>query len=389
MPFLDKATAIAHQRALLTNPSEAFVGHVSSGTHHADGPVLQVPRSAEESEAIEALLRAGAPSARRSAGWVLEVRAAHHGATSVGPGRLLQLWTYSAQSLRLFEQLVSKPQADGRTVSSVVINAGALVALTSWFLSRGVSPSRFRLDGLGTTSFRLSPFWRALVEETWGCAVVDNYSLSELPAPASECAACGFHHWLPPPMITEVVDPFSRRPIDSGLGVLVVTTLAPFVTRMPLVRYWTGDLVELGPTCRRARERGLRPRGRLSQAVATARDGVLVCPQDVTDALDGRPEVARHPHPMETLGVLPPGECGAVKFELALKHARRRPVVSIRVELRFDPLVFSAAARAVGEALATDVLDRSPALRALDAKAHALEVELVRPGTLTRAWVKF
>lgn len=382
LPFLYKADALAHQRELLSAPG-AFTGVISSGTHHARGPLLQVPRTEEEAAATNAFFAALGPAAP-ARGWTLEVRAAHHGARDVAPGRLLVSWTYSAQSLRLVEQMLSRAQADGRRVTSLVINAGALMPLTSWFLSRGVAPTRFKLRLIGTTSFRLSPFWKALVEEVWGCRVVDNFSLSELPAPALECDACGFHHWLPPPMVTEVVDPVTKKPKSEGTGVLVVTTLAPFVTRMPLIRYWTGDLVTLGPTCREVGERGFRARGREAQSAWSRRHGLLVASQDVSDFLEGRAEVARHPHPMETLGLIPPGECGAVKFELT----QRAREVRVAVELRFDPLIFSAEANALASALTKHLFAASPGLKRYDGRDGELLVEVCRPGSLQKPFAK-
>lgn len=390
LPFLDKPTAIAHQARLLAGPREAFTGVVSSGTHHG-GALLRVPHGDDETAAAHAFLAARAGPRPARPGWVLEVRAAHHGVVGPpAPGRLVVPWTYSAQSLRHVEALLAGPQPDGRRVTAMVIGAGALLPLTTWLLSRGVDARRFRLAALGTTSFRLAPRWRALVEEVWGCRAFDNFSLSELPTPALECDACGFNHWLGPPVVAEVVEPATRRPLRAGTGVLVVTTLAPFVTRMPLLRYWTGDVVTLGPRCARAGERGFRSRGRLAQSLWTPRDGLLVAALDVADFLEGRPEVARHPHPMEVLGLVPPGDCGAVKFELALAGTARRRVARVRVELRFDPLVFSDEAGALGEALAAHLLAASPALRRLEASGRGeLEVALERPGALERRWVKF
>lgn len=384
LPFLQKAEAIAHQRELLSAPG-AFTGVISSGTHHTTGPVLQVPRTDEEAAALGAYFDAlPAAEAHDDDGWTLEVRAAHHGSNEVAPGRLLVLWSYSTQAPRLVEQMLSRPQADGRRVTSMVINAGALMPLTAWFLSRGVAPARFGVRLIGTTSFKLSPFWKRLVEEVWGCRVFDNYSLSELPAPAMECDACGFHHWLPPPMVTEVVDPVTKQPLKTGTGVLVVTTLAPFVTRMPLIRYWTGDLVTLGPKCRAAGVRGLRVRGRESQSAWSRAHGLLVSSQDVTDFLDGRPEVARHQHPMELLGFISPGDCGAVKFELT--HTRRE--VRVAVELRFDPLIFSAEANALASALTKHLFAASPGLKRYDGRDGALLIEVCRPGSLKKPFTK-
>lgn len=383
LPFLTKAEAIANQRELINGAPSGFVGTISSGTHHADGELLRVPQTPEEKEAIRALLAETFRGVKPD-GWVLEVQAAHHGVSEgSSPGRLVMPWTYTRQSLRLFEALLSRAQPDGRRVRSVVIGAGALMPLTSWFLSRGIEPSKFGVRAIGTTSFRLSPHWKALVEDAWGAQVRDNFSLSELPAPALECDECGFHHWLPPPVVSEVVDPFTKKPLRGGVGVLVVTTLAPYVTSMPLIRYWTGDLVELGPRCSAWKQTGFRPLGRMDQAIITKRDGLLVSPMDVSDFLEGRPEVARHPHPMETLGLIPPGDCGAVKFELT-----KGP--KVRVELRFDPLVFGEEAHSLGVALAEHLLGKSTALRQLEKSGRGeLEIELLRPESITRQWAKF
>lgn len=366
LPFLTKAQAIAHQGELLSGGrgrDEPFVGVISSGTHHGSGALLQIPpRSAQEIEATREFFAQISSPVRGKPVRVLEVRAAHHGNRDAAEGRLLVSWTYSAQSLRLVEQMLTK-----RTAQVLVINAGALMPLTSWFLSRGVQPSKFGIREIGTTSFRLSPFWRALVEEAWGCRVLDNFSLSELPAPAHECTECGFHHWEPPPLFAEVIDPDSKKPLTrrGQTGVLVVTTLAPFITRLPLIRYWTGDLVTIGPKCDAVGEAGFRPRGRLTQSIW--RKGLIVSSLDVSDFLEGRPEVARHPHPMETLGLIPPGECGAVKYELSAR--------ALKVELRFDPLIFSDEANAFGRALAKHL--------------GGFAIELVRPGTITSKWAKF
>ena len=383
LPFLHKPEAIAHQRDLLT-ARDAYTGVISSGTHHTTGPVLQVPRTDDEARATEAYNEALGGDGAPDDGWTLEVRAAHHGVSDVQPGRLLVLWTYSTQPPRLVEQLLSRPQADGRRITTMVINAGALKPLTAWFLSRGIQPARFKLQLIGTTSFRLSPFWKALVEEVWGCPVFDNFSLSELPGPAIECEDCGFHHWLPPPMVTEVVDPVSKRPLKSGTGVLVVTTLAPFVTRMPLIRYWTGDVVTLGPRCKATGVRGFRARGREAQSLWHRKHGLLVAAQDVTDFLEGRPEVSRHPHPMETLGFIPPGDCGAVKFELS--QARRE--VRVKVELRFDPLLYSVEAAAVATALTRHLMTASSGLKRYDSTDGELVIEVCRPGALQKPWMK-
>ena len=393
LPLLTKDAAIAHQGALVSGTPPAFAGVLSSGTHHREGRVLRVPRSPEEDARTRELahaLGADAPDGDEGAGWVLEVRAAHHGALLAppGPGRLRLDWTFDAASPRAVQAALARGGPDGRPVTALVIGAGALMPLTAWLWERGVEPWRYGVRLIGTTSFRLSPHWKALLEEAWGARVLDNYSLSELPTPALECEDCGFHHWLLPPLVSEVLDPFTRAPARGDTGVLVLTSLWPFVQVMPLVRYWTGDLVRLGPACPRTGERGLRCLGRLAQAAVHRRFGVLVAPQDVSDALEARPDVARHPHPLQTLGVVACPDTGAAKFELQPERGRRR--LRLRVEARFEPALFDAQAAALAAQVGAALRGASAGLRAWERSgAGGLAVEVVRPGTLKAGWVKF
>ncbi len=404
LPLLTKDDAIAYQEALVPKGARAFVGIISSGTTHGDRRPLRVPRPAEEAQALREYEQARARVARPQGpapaqrapvrhGLRLEVRSMQHGLPETGaPDGLIRIpWTFTANALRLFEELISRPQPDGRWVTGVVIGSGALMPITAHLLHREVDFSAFQVKEIGTTGFRLSPHWRRVVESAWRATLYDNYSLSEFSTPAFECKACGFNHWQSPPLIAEVVDAFTREPLQEGIGVLVLTGLYPFVQGLPLLRYWTGDLVELGPPCGPEGERGVRCLGRLSQALV--RPGrshpVLVAPQDVYDFLDGRPEVARQPHPCETLGLVRSSEIGIVKYDLELLQG---PTLTpqVTVELRFDPRIFPEAGRRLGEELAAFLLARSPALRELEeTKAGELRLHLVGPGQLQKRWSKF
>lgn len=388
LPFLTKDEAVRHQGALLARGvSPVFEGVISSGTTPRDRP-LRVPRTEDELAACEA---ASAPPTGRL---VLEVRAVHHGLSHLAAreGWLRVPWTYSANAVRLVEDLLSRPQPGGRRITDLLINAGALMPLTVALLEKGRDPRDFGLEAISTTSFRLSPWWKAHVERRWGARVWDNYSLSEIPTPALECGRCGFNHWLSPPLFAEVVDPATQRPLSEGTGALALTTLVPFVQAMPLLRYWTGDLVELGPSCAAAGARGIRFRGRLGQSLVrpTRRGGeVLVAAQDAIDFLEGEPLVARHAHPCETLGVIPDSGCGAVKLELSFDGGRpARP--RARVELAFDPVAHAEASEDLGRRFGAHLLEKSPALARLERSGRGvLTVDLVGPGTLKRAWTKW
>jgi hypothetical protein len=380
-PFLTKDEAVKHQEALVARGApKAFAGVVSSGTTARDRP-LRVPRTEEEVELGEAA------AVRPGGRLVLEVRAVHHGLSHLAPRPdwLRVPWTYSANSFRLVESLLLEPQPDGRRVTDLLINAGALMPLCVWLKERGVDARKFGVRTVSTTSFRLSPHWRAHVERTFRARVFDNYSLSEIPTPALECPECGFNHWLQPPVFAEVVEVGTKRPVKRGLGALALTTLYPWVQAMPLIRYWTGDVVELGPRCAVAQAQGIRFRGRIGQSLVKG-SAVLIAAQDAIDFLEGEPLVARHLHPVETMGLIPEGQCGAVKLELEL--VKDNPCA--RVELTFDPKAFPAEAEALGERFAAHLSKSSPPLRALEKRDRGeLTIDLCAPGTLKRAWTKW
>jgi hypothetical protein len=71
-------------------------------------------------------------------------------------------------------------------------------------------------------------------------------------------------------VVPEVVHPRTLQPIDRGVGVLLLTALYPFTQQMPLVRYFTGDLVEVVEPA--SAPGGLQARylGRLTRSVIDA-----------------------------------------------------------------------------------------------------------------------
>jgi hypothetical protein len=375
LPVLRKAEAVQHQRGLLLPGLDPFVGVVSSGTQHGDRAPLRVPETEDELEAFGEFARgrsiARAPAPR---GLALEVLSMQHGFPSGEPhqGVLRVGWSFSETTLKVIRELLLS--RDGkRRVETLVIGAGALPALTAWLYEQDFDFRKLAVQDIGTTGFALSPHWKARVEALWGARVWNNFSLSEFAAPAPECEHCGFHHWLWPANLTEVLHPTTGAPLSRGVGELVVTTLFPFVQAMPLIRYATGDLVELGPACHAARERGFRMRGRLAQCVLSHRGDLVASPLDVEAFLDGLPDVDRLPHPDAKLGLVKSVDVGVPRFELDAAKGRAR----VRFEVRFDPALFPQRADALEKGLARHL------------RAPALEATAVRRGTLKRKWTKF
>ena len=83
------------------------------------------------------------------------------------------------------------------------------------------------------------------IEQAWGATCFDHAGATEVGAWAFDCQAqSGFIHLNDLNFIFEVIDPQSGEAVDEGTrGELVVTSLSR--PGMPVLRYKTGDLVEL------------------------------------------------------------------------------------------------------------------------------------------------
>ncbi|MFH1812315.1 MAG: hypothetical protein ABIJ09_26500 [Pseudomonadota bacterium] len=368
LPVLDKVTAMAHQHELLVGPVPPGVGIASSGTtrNSGDHAPLMVRTSDAEAEAMAVDDVDGDPA---DTGWTVVVVNVKHGlpAGPPPPREILVPWLHHPNAMHLLEAALESPTPDGRHADVLRISVGALRCFTVWQLEQGRDPRRFGLRVIGTNSFRLSPFWRERIGRAFGATLVDNYSLSEFATPATECSHCGWLHWGWPPVIYEVVDLCTGQRRTRGEGLLLLTGIFPYVQTMPLIRYDTGDVVELGPRCKVTGQRGLRCLGRLRRGVVV-RDGergrFVLSPLHVQDVLEAMPEVERGEHPMVKLGFLRCRDIGLPRWQLHIdenspRHAR------LDVELRLDPNIFDARARELERQIRADVMQVDAPLRAI------------------------
>ncbi|HXI93745.1 MAG TPA: phenylacetate--CoA ligase family protein [Blastocatellia bacterium] len=85
------------------------------------------------------------------------------------------------------------------------------------------------------------------IEQAWGATCFDHAGATEVGAWAFDCQAqSGAIHLNELEFIFEVINPETAETVDQGMrGELVVTTLSR--AGMPVLRYRTGDLVELTP----------------------------------------------------------------------------------------------------------------------------------------------
>lgn len=371
LPLLDKASAAEHQEQLRIGDEGApalLAGVVSSATTRSGRP-LRVPFDVDVID--------DAPDTRRNRHRKLKLKltlviySPRHGVRHAdSDDQVLLPATLHANTVDVAWDLLSSD----KRFDALIAPLSTLKWLTVALLERGHDLARLRLDVVGATGYPVTAFSRAWLERAWGCRLVDNYSLSELPGFAYPSRETGFQHWVGGAVHFELIDPLTARAVRArtgALGELVATSLLPAAKRMPLIRYRTGDIVEVGPVEKRgdfAGKRGVRFRGRVSHSVIARaargrRSAYLALSRDVLEVAEALPDVAMEPHPAEVLRLVPPCDVGVPKVLVDTEAER------IHVELRFDPARYPKRALEVARAFRSVVDARVP-------------LDLVRPGTL-------
>ena len=120
-----------------------------------------------------------------------------------------------------------------------------LVALAKHCLDHGIRPSRLRVARtLGET---VNESLRALCRDAWGAELVDCYSAAEVGYIALQCPTGSHYHIQSEGILVEVLDDAGAPCAPGESGRVVVTPLHNFA--MPLLRYETGDVAEVGGPC--------------------------------------------------------------------------------------------------------------------------------------------
>jgi phenylacetate-CoA ligase len=137
------------------------------------------------------------------------------------------------------------------------------------------------------------PSVRARIEQAFGARCHDHTGMTELGATGFTCLEQAGVHLIETEFVFEVIDPETRKPVPSGAqGELVATNLGR--AGMPLIRYRTGDLVQLDEApCRCGRTLARLAGGILGRAddMVVVR-GVNVFPSAIEGVLREFPEIS-------------------------------------------------------------------------------------------------
>lgn len=196
------------------------------------------------------------------------------------------------------------------------------------------------------------PNVRAQIESAWGARCFDHAGATEVGAWGYSCGEADHMHINERAFIAEVIDPETLKPLpvgkgDTARGELVLTNLGRVGS--PIIRYRTGDLVEMaGDACPCGRPGAWLHGGvlgRLDQMVTVR--GINVYPSAIDNIIRAHPSIE--------------------EYEVHIRTDRAMDELVIRVE------VADGRATETANALASDIHDRLQ-LRP--------KVEVVETGTL-------
>jgi phenylacetate-coenzyme A ligase PaaK-like adenylate-forming protein len=227
--------------------------------------------------------------------------------------------------------------------------------------------------------------WRKIFQEYWNCSIVDRFGLSEVFGGATEDSSCGWW-FFDPVCLPEVVDIRNQMLIREGVGELLITGLYPFQEAQPMIRYRTGDLVEVSHSVpSRAGILAIRPLGRARYAVYQQdRDGILITPLALLEAVDSQQDIERIPRFCDASQVTDPYLIGHPLYSTR-SYIHDGCVI---VELYIVPRSTSSP-RAVTENAYASVLGESPSLaRAIEegkAQLRVLSVDELAPDLISHS----
>ena len=275
--------------------------------------------------------------------------------------------------------------------TSIMSSYQQLLMLTDYFWSQNIDMRKSTIKTIESNSFYTPVLMGSRLRDYWCANVVTKFGLTEFDhANVEICAHCGFHH-LGATVFPEFYAPDRRYPVDSGEGVLILTSLYPFVEMQPRIRYWTGDLFRLHPDGCVTGEIGLEFRGRASQCVIVKSGGQfrsVLTPIDVVECLSDMDGIGRDTGWYRGFlrGARPalhsPFRPGWILFnitESSLANSER--TVLITVEAEFDPDELPSLARSVKSGFLDRLNVRCPRLNSdLQEEKIELCVNLVGPG---------
>ena len=361
-----------HERLRCDHETPVAIQHTTGTT----GAFLQVYRGPAEQSFVwqfhAAQIQTTPPPVSRPMHLVLSN--AYHGALTPVPTRAYVMSVgvhdkaQASQARQVLDTAYDLPGVDSRV--SVVSGTERMVkALTAYLIADGFDFAACAVRRVDLFGGHVTPRRQAMLAKTWGATVHNHYSLTEVYGGASEMWAGG--PWIfEPHVIAEAVHPRTHAPVGVGeVGVLVLTSLYPFTQQMPLVRYLTGDLVEVvapseHPAGIQVRYLGRLPRSIVDDSGEQVRPLLLSGPlYEIVESLADIAICARFPDLEVGVGMELTGD-----HRFAVDHVPADPTVGlverivVTLGLRYAPWTYPDRVEEVRHLVATHLFATHPEL---------------------------
>lgn len=372
LPVLFRQDVVDNHATLRCDASLPSAVQYTTGT---TGKFLQLYRSAAEQafiwEFFSARLQASAGARQGLRPLHMNLVNAYHGTLLNMPSRayVLSVGTFDraqvSQAQGVLEHTYDLPGVEPR-VSVITGTERMVMALTAYLISVGFDLAGSSVRTIALFGGHVPASRKHLLARHWHAQIRDQYSLTEMFGGARECGVGG--PWVfDPHVVPEVVHPRTLEPVSEGIGVLLLTGLYPFVQQMPLVRYFTGDLVDIvagpdEPAGLQVRYVGRLPRSILDLSGANVKPMLLSGP--LYEALLELPDIAV----TQRFSDVPAGPGLELTGDLhyAVEHypaADGHPEqISIRLGLRYAPWMYTDRVAEVVDRLVETMFEKHPVL---------------------------
>jgi phenylacetate-coenzyme A ligase PaaK-like adenylate-forming protein len=373
LPILRRDEIIAEHSDFLCDAGPPAYVQYTTGT---TGTFLPLFRSYAEAAFISEFYNARAmenPALTRSKRPLhLTLTSAYHGAGTPIPGVAYVLSagvydrTQAVQARNLLQSTYRFPGVEER-VSAIVGGDILIRALTAFLMDEGIDPSCFSVKTLILTGGYTSARTKLLLGGLWNATVIDRYSLSEIFGGAVQAYPGG--PWVfDVETIPELVNPETLKPVTSGIGVLVLTSLFPFSQMMPMVRYYTGDLAEIIAGGSAGDDFAIRLLGRERRSAIESRCGTvspLVLSADLHDILESLPDVTATPRFVGVASDAAMEFAGKLHYNLDFHNDEHGLIDKIRIDvgLRYSPWLHKDRADLIATQIRDTLYEKSPRLR--------------------------
>lgn len=373
LPILRREDIAQHHSALLCDPGAPACVQYTTGT---TGTFLPLYRSHAEVAFIQDFYTRKLRDQPLSAGALqplhLALTSAYHGSATPIPSAAYIVTagvydrTQAQQAANLLQACFAFPGVEPQI--SVVVGGDLLVkALTAYLIENGIDPAALGVRSLVFTGGYTTTRTKQLLARLWRASVIDRFSMSEVFGGAVQVVPGG-PFLFDTEVIAEVLDPGTLQPIERGIGALVMTSLYPFSQMMPMVRYYTGDLVEVVSGSQFDADLAVRFRGRERRSIIeTGPLGTvpLLLAADLYDVLEALPDIAASPR---FVGLASASALEFVgKLHYGLEHDRdpagQVTRITLTLGLRYAPWLHPDRVASIATIIRAALYERAPALR--------------------------